>query len=128
MSGAKLCSRAVGFGSVAKVTGIHRWSNVGCIRHLPGVAASNGPESFVGKHKIIELDCYRVRRELVNWMEGDLTADLRAQVDLHLQNCQHCTAVYDGARNVVRLLNDKKALELPPRLSKRLYHRLFRAR
>jgi len=85
-------------------------------------------ESFVGQNKTVEVDCYRVRRELVNWMEDDLTADLRAQVDLHLQNCQHCTAVYDGARNVVRLLSDEKAFDLPPGISDRLYQRLFRAR
>ena len=98
------------------------------MRHLFGAAASNRPESFVGQNKIIEVDCYQVRRELVNWMEGDLTAELRAQVNLHLQNCQHCTAVYDGARNVVRLLSDEKSIELPPGFSKRLYQGLFRTR
>jgi hypothetical protein len=99
------------------------------VRHLFGAAASNRPESFVSQNnKIIEVDCYQVRRELVNWMEGDLTAELRAQVNLHLQNCQHCTAVYDGARNVIRLLSDEKSIELPPGFSNRLYQRLFRTR
>ncbi len=81
----------------------------------------------MGEIKTIEVDCYQVRRELVNWIEGDLTADLKAQVDLHLKNCQHCTAVYDGATNIIRLLRDEKAIELPPGVSKRLYRRLFRA-
>ncbi len=80
----------------------------------------------MSQHQAIVVDCYLVRRELVNWMEGDLTAELRAQVDLHLQSCQHCTAVYDGARNVVRLVGDKRAIELPPGFSRRLYLRLFR--
>ena len=82
--------------------------------------------TFVGQSKPIEVDCYLVRRELVNWTEGDLTADKRAEIDLHLKNCEHCTAVYDGARNVVRLLSDKNAIDLPPGFSRRLYVRLMR--
>ena len=75
---------------------------------------------------ILELDCYAVRHELVNWMEGDLPPDLRKQIDTHLQNCAHCIAIYDGARNVVRLLSDEKSIELPADLSRRLYQKLFR--
>jgi len=78
--------------------------------------------------QIIEVDCHHVRRELVDWMEDELSPEMRAQVDLHLRNCEHCTAIYDGARNVVRLLNDERALELPENLSKRLYQKLFRTR
>ncbi|MBI3474779.1 MAG: zf-HC2 domain-containing protein [Acidobacteria bacterium] len=80
----------------------------------------------MGQSQPIEVDCYLVRRELVNWMEGDLTPELRADIALHLKNCEHCTAVYDGARNVVRLLSDKNAIDLPPGFSQRLYVRLMR--
>lgn len=76
---------------------------------------------------LIEIDCSLVRRELVNWMEGDLTDSLRAEIEFHLQNCQHCTAIYDGARNVVRLLADDRAMELPAGFSRRLHLRLMRA-
>ena len=78
-----------------------------------------------GKPKIVEIDCYEVRRELVNYMEGDLTPELRARVDHHLQDCKHCTAVYDGVRNVVRLLGSKDTIELPEGFSQRLYKRLL---
>ena len=86
-------------------------------------------DSFVAvKTEIIEIECHRVRRELVDWMEGDLTPDWRAQIDYHLDNCHHCTAVYDGAKNVVRLLGDANAIELPPGFSQRLYERLFQSK
>jgi len=80
------------------------------------------------KTKIVEIDCYQVRRELVDYMEGDLTPELRIRIDHHLQNCSHCTAVYDGVRNVVRLLGNENAIELPQGFSQRLYRRLFRVR
>lgn len=94
--------------------------------HFKGAWASNRLELFVRQSKPIEVDCYLVRRELVNWTEGDLAADKRAEIDLHLKNCEHCTAVYDGARNVVRLLSDENAIDLPPGFSRRLYLRLMR--
>ena len=78
-----------------------------------------------GKVKVAELDCYEVRRELVNYMEGDLTAELRAQIEQHLLGCEHCTAIYDGTRNVVKLVGNEKAIELPPGFSRRLYRRLL---
>jgi len=114
----------VGFGSLAKVTGILPAERLS-LSQRHGIESAG---SFVAKNRIIELDCYRVRHELVNWMEGDLSAELRAQVDHHLQNCQHCTAVYHGARNVVRLLGNDRAIDLPEGFSRRLYERLFRAR
>lgn len=77
------------------------------------------------KPTIIELDCYEVRRELVDYMEGDLTTELRRRVEHHLRNCEHCTAIYDGARNVVELLGCDAVLELPPGFGQRLYQRFL---
>ena len=37
-------------------------------------------------------------------------------------------AVYDGMRNIVWLLGDERAIELPKGFSERLYQRLFRVR
>ena len=68
-----------------------------------------------------QITCREVWKELVNYMEDDLTPELRASIDRHLRGCAHCTAIYDGARNVVRLVGNQEALELPPGLSRRLY-------
>lgn len=77
------------------------------------------------KSKLVEIDCYAVRRELVNYMEDDLTPELRAQIDYHLKECHHCTAIYDGVKNVVQLLGSKHVIDLPPGFSQRLYKRLL---
>src|SRR5271165_2909965 len=78
--------------------------------------------------QLLEIDCRRVWRELVNYTEGDLTPEMRDRITRHLQSCKHCTAVYDGSRNIVRLLGDKNAVELPPGFSRRLYERLSSGR
>ena len=76
------------------------------------------------KPAVIEIDCYQVIRELSDYVEADLTPQLRLQIEEHLKNCAHCVAVYDGLRNVVRLLGDEKSIELPEGFSRRLHQRL----
>ena len=94
--------------------------------HLSSVAESYSPVVFVSqKPSVIEIDCQQVRRELSNYLDGDLTPELRLQIDDHLAGCSHCTAVHDGMRNLVRLLGDGKLLEVPEGFGKRLYQRLL---
>ena len=75
--------------------------------------------------RIAEIDCLEVRRELVDYMEGDLAPALRERIERHLLRCRHCTAVYDGVYNVVQLVGDGRAIELPLGFSQRLYKRLL---
>jgi predicted anti-sigma-YlaC factor YlaD len=62
---------------------------------------------------------------LSDYLEGDLTSQLRLRIEDHLKRCNHCRAVYDGLRNIVRLLGDEETIELPEGFSQRLYKRLF---
>ena len=79
------------------------------------------------KPSVIEIDCEQVRRELSNYLEGDLTPELRLQIESHLAGCSHCAAVHDGMRNVVHLLGDDNLIEVPEGFGKRLYQRLLSA-
>ena len=76
----------------------------------------------------VNVDCNEVRRTLVDYMESDLTPDLKSRLEHHLRSCSQCTAVYDGVRNVVKLLGTEGAIELPEGLSERLYQRLLSRR
>jgi len=62
---------------------------------------------------------------LSDYLEGDVTAELRLRIEHHLTGCTHCTAIYDGMRNVVQLLSNERMIELPEGFSQRLYKRLF---
>ena len=96
-------------------------------RHFLRATTSHRTVQFVSrKPGVLEIDCHAVRRELSDYLEDDLAPRLRFQIEGHLDDCGRCTAVYDGIRNVVRLLGDEKALELPNGFSGRLYRRLFR--
>ena len=73
---------------------------------------------------ITTISCQEVRRELANYMEDDISPDMRARVEQHFRMCQGCNAIYDGLRNVIRLVSDSEIIELPQGFSVRLYRRL----
>ena len=73
---------------------------------------------------IAELQCAEVQRELSNYIEGDLSFDLRACIEGHVRSCPRCKAVLDGLRNVVALAADERAVPLPPGFSERLRERI----
>lgn len=77
------------------------------------------------KQKLVEIRCREVWKEITNYLEGDLSPDMRERVVHHLDECRHCKAVYDGSQNVVRLLGSKGVLELPTGFSQRLYDRIL---
>ncbi len=96
------------------VTSLVLWHLTGWESEVPGT-----------NNIAFEIDCREVRRQLVDYMERDLTAEQRAQIDQHLQKCRHCLAVYDGVRNVVQLVGSEKVFELPEGFSQRLYKRFL---
>jgi Putative zinc-finger len=73
---------------------------------------------------IIEISCVEVWREISNYLDRDISAELRDRMDAHFKACTHCTAVLDGTRNVIELVGDGKVFPLPEGFSKRLYKKL----
>ena len=68
----------------------------------------------------MEISCREVIRELSNFIDQGVGAELRAQIEEHLAKCRHCSAIYDGTRNVIRLVADDRVFELPAGFSQRL--------
>ena len=74
--------------------------------------------------KVIEISCLEVWREISNYIDGDLDAELRARMEAHFSVCAHCKAVVDGTRNVVKLIADGVEYALPDGFSQRLFDKL----
>ena len=72
----------------------------------------------------MKISCQEVWREASNYLEDDLTPELRARIEQHLKDCAHCSAIVDGTRNVVELVCGDRAFALPQGFSKRLSQRL----
>jgi anti-sigma factor RsiW len=72
----------------------------------------------------IEISCIEVWREISNYLDNEISAELRERMEAHFKGCAHCTAVLDGTRNVVKLVGDGKAFQIPDGFSKRLYRKV----
>ena len=74
--------------------------------------------------QVATIDCHTVWREISNFIEGEVTAELRQRMEAHFADCHHCTAILDGTRNVLELVADGKTFPLPQGFSSRLFSRL----
>jgi predicted anti-sigma-YlaC factor YlaD len=74
----------------------------------------------------MRIDCKHVWEHISAYIDGEVDAVLRADIDHHLETCEICSAVLDSTRNVVILVADGRVFELPTGFSDRLHERLDR--
>ncbi len=74
--------------------------------------------------KVIEISCLEVWREISNYIDDEVDAELRARMEAHFKVCAHCKAVLDGTKNVVKLIGDGVEYQMPDGFSQRLYNRI----
>jgi hypothetical protein len=74
--------------------------------------------------KPIEIDCEEVWRQISNYLDDEVDAGLRAIMASHFKDCAHCSAILDGTKNVVKLVGDGKAFEVPAGARRRFYAKL----
>ena len=72
----------------------------------------------------MKIDCKHVWQHISAYIDGDVDAVLRAEIDRHLEHCEICSAVMDSTRNVVVLIADERVFEIPAGYSERLRRRL----
>jgi hypothetical protein len=71
------------------------------------------------------ISCAEVRRELSNYIDDEVTPELRMEIEKHVSVCLGCKAIYDGVRKVLTLVSTTQIIELPRGFSARLYRRLL---
>lgn len=74
--------------------------------------------------RVIEISCSEVWREVSNFIDGEVDAELRARMEAHFKCCAHCKAILDGTRNVVKLVGDGVEYEMPAGFSSRLQEKI----
>ena len=73
---------------------------------------------------IVEISCLEVWREVSNFLENEVSPELRQRMETHFKVCKHCFAIMEGTRNVVRLVGDDVAFEVPNGFGDRLKSKL----
>ena len=69
---------------------------------------------------IVQISCVEVWHEVSNYIDDTIDPGLRHRMEQHFKDCEHCAAVLDGTRNVIRLVGDGRVFDLPAGFSERL--------
>ncbi len=72
------------------------------------------------------MNCKRVIRELSNYIDGELEASVKQELEHHLGQCEDCTLVVDQTKKTVQIFCDSEPVELPSDVRTRLHAALRR--
>ena len=67
------------------------------------------------------MSCKLVRRELSNFIDGDIDPNLRSAINDHLSQGRSCAALNSSTRNLLRILRDECVCQVPNGYSGRLH-------
>ncbi len=70
------------------------------------------------------LDCKQVLAELSNYLDEEVSLELKAALEEHLSRCYRCSLVFDTTRKTLKIVSEAGPFELPLEASARLYTRL----
>lgn len=70
------------------------------------------------------MECKDVLANLSNYLDGDVSAELRAALEEHIAKCRRCRVVFDTTDKALKIILDVEPFEVPLAVSARLYTRL----
>ena len=62
----------------------------------------------------MKIDCKHVWQHISAYIDGDVDAQLRAEIDRHLEHCEICSAVMDSTRDPPRISRCSSNQVTPP--------------
>jgi anti-sigma factor RsiW len=72
------------------------------------------------------LNCQEVIREISNYLDGDLDASMKREIELHLKDCSECSVMVNQTKLTVDIFCDSELVELPAAVRERLHQALRR--
>jgi hypothetical protein len=63
--------------------------------------------------------------EIGNYLDGDVAAEVRAQLEQHLAHCRTCTVLVDSTRKTLRIVTDSGSFDLPEQAFKPLGEKIM---
>ncbi|HET6373295.1 MAG TPA: zf-HC2 domain-containing protein [Candidatus Polarisedimenticolia bacterium] len=70
--------------------------------------------------------CKEAMAELSNYLDNEVAAEIRQEIEAHLAHCVTCSVILDSARKTIRIVTDSKTFELPEPVSERLIAKILK--
>ena len=64
------------------------------------------------------ITCEEFMADFGNYLEGEVGAEVRRQLEGHLSHCRTCKVIYDSTRKTVRFVTDSGSFDLPTEAAK----------
>jgi Putative zinc-finger len=71
------------------------------------------------------ISCEAFLAEFGNYLEGDLAADVRRQLESHLAHCRTCQVLYDSTRKTLKIVTESGSFDLPETTAKVIGDRIM---
>jgi len=71
------------------------------------------------------ISCSDFMAEIGNYLEGDVAAEVRLQLENHLAHCQLCHVVVDSTRKTLQIVTDTGSFDLPAAAFKPITERVM---
>jgi len=68
--------------------------------------------------------CHHLLGDLSNYLDGDASAEVCAEIERHLQDCENCKVVIDTLNKTISLYHELPQPELSDQAKKRLVRAL----
>ncbi len=68
--------------------------------------------------------CSNVIAELANYLDDEVAATIRQELEEHLAQCRTCRVIYDSSRKTVRIVTESRSFDLPQSISGQIMRKI----
>ena len=62
------------------------------------------------------ITCEEFFAEFANYLENQVSSEVRQELELHLSQCRACYVLYDSSRKTVKIVTESNSFELPQKI------------
>ena len=62
------------------------------------------------------ITCDEFFAEFADYLENQISPEVREELELHLSQCRACYVLYDSSRKTIKLVSESNSFELPQKV------------
>jgi hypothetical protein len=62
------------------------------------------------------ITCEEFFAEFADFLEGQVSPEVRQELELHLSQCHACHVLYDSSRMTIKIVSESNSFELPQKV------------
>jgi hypothetical protein len=71
------------------------------------------------------ITCDEFFAEFADYLENEVSPEVRQELELHLSQCRACHVLYDSTRKTVKIVSESDSFELPQDVFDPIIHRVM---